>query len=118
MFVISGNTELFGDYPPRQGIFPAADPYGDSFRSEVAVNWNLIGIDRRPLPPPASEPDIVEQKGQTAIPKRPQILKNSTGSRVFELLSQMKPSTDRPPLTIPEPKADPDHPKRKLKFGP
>jgi hypothetical protein len=82
MFVISSETELFGNHPewPTSSTNP-------EFRSEFAEHWKLEPVSNAQAPPP--EP---ERPGQPHRP-RTEIIRGSTGSRIFELLNRLKPSS-------------------------
>lgn len=108
MFEVTTSTALFG-CSPRAGCDRSA------YEAAVARRYSLA-----PAPPPAADtPDSAERP---TVPERREparsheIIRGSTGSRVFALLQGLRPGAGNrsAPAAAPPRKKDSGQPKRKL----
>jgi hypothetical protein len=107
MFAVSSETDLLGAHP--EGLNRSVPP---DFASEVALRWRLAAVRRDP--PAAAAPDCAP--AEDPAPRRHEIIRGSTGSRIFELLHQLKPSPAARPAQADRARAPPDARGRKLQF--
>ncbi|KAH0793378.1 hypothetical protein GPJ56_002680 [Histomonas meleagridis] len=116
-FLISSNTILFGDHP-QKNIFEQETEEINAFNEDVNQHWKLTY-----QPRVIENEEIKTDEPKVSAPAKPQkrqeLIRNSTGSKIFQLLQNFKPNTaHRQPPKIEEPKAKDDvRPnKRKLQF--
>ena len=112
---VSAETELFGK--KEHDEFSNSDI--SDFRSTFNSKWQLKPLTHQKKSKEQVEvPKSEESTEQAPVqqPQRKQILRNSTGSKVFAMLSAVKLSNKQPPKDLkPQPEAT-TAPKRKLKM--
>ncbi|OHS97712.1 hypothetical protein TRFO_36041 [Tritrichomonas foetus] len=121
MFQISTTTTLFGEIPPAKFAEADSDSKND-YQEEIVQKYKLAPAPRKaPVVEEAAETEEIGQPKKVDIegPKRHrEILKGSTGSKIFSMLQNMKPSTRVQKDNAPKVKtADSAPPKRKLAFS-
>lgn len=116
MFVVTDETSLFESEQQRV-ITDANDMFDVEFKDEIAGKYQLTKVIQEP---PKVEPEtkkvVREQKRE---PKHQALIKNSTGSKIFEFLEMNKPSAgSRKPVAAPkkEEEEEPVRQRRKLRF--
>ena len=116
MFVVTEETSLFGGEQQRC-ITDTDHMFGDDFRTQINRNYHLERV--VPEPAAASTPEVNQSVPQfKKEPKHQALIKNSTGSKIFEFLAKNKPSaTNRKPMPVISAKSEePAAPRRKLQF--
>jgi hypothetical protein len=111
MFILSSETELFGRHPE-----PAISNAESKLRSEIVPHWRLDALSREAAVSTIETEISVSSKGPSAQVR--EIIHGSTGSRIFQLLNQVKPSSEsRPRLQNPASAPESSDPAgRKLKL--
>ena len=116
MINITATTSLFGDAPMKSFTSDGLDEY----RSEIEKKWKLIPstniqkVEEEQL----KEAEKPKKINIDAPVKNREIIKGSTGSKIFSMLQNMKPGSRIQKENAPNIKSsDPTPPKRKLAFS-
>jgi hypothetical protein len=114
---VSSHTSLFGDCRARKMV---SDDLTDGREYQEMMNcWSLNKIIRAPPKNPEDVDQTPNSVTEIALPSRHEIIKGSTGSRIFELLGKFSPvASVRPIAKNPDPKTEAENTrvKRKLVF--
>jgi hypothetical protein len=114
---VSGSTVLFGDCASER-LKMNRIPYTMEYQ-EIIDTWALKTMIRC-QPTDSEQVEQTEGSVQGTVPtRRPEILKGSTGSRIFELLGKFNPAAvARPAVRRADPKGESEdaRAKRKLAF--
>lgn len=116
MFVVTEETSLFGSEQQRY-ITDTNNMFGDDFKEEINGTYHLERV--VPEPPAAPAPEAAQSAPEVKKEHKHQaLIKNSTGSKIFEFLAKNKPSpvNRRPMPAAPVKIEEPVAPRRKLQF--
>lgn len=114
MFRVTSETAAFRDAPSR-AITDSDTQKNSEYTEGISKAYSLVDVDRFAIAAAQQKANAAASTTVVDAPKHEQLVKNSTGSKLFAFLAKNKPvPSSRVQGTKPVPSDAPSAPKRKL----